>query len=169
MTIHTRFIARKSQLFESVSRDGNFVTELAIVSELLVDGLRAFRKGSPNMNSLVGFGSIAAFIISSVEDAQSREAPVQRLADSIAGPFVYSVMTLSAATFAFWFLIGSHVFPDVLLNDIAGPEGDPLLLSLKLSVDVLEMHLQRLSSAFYQIIRTATIKAPRLPACGCSY
>ena len=37
-----------------------------------------------------------------VEDAQAREAPVQRLADSIAGPFVYTVMTLSAATFTFW-------------------------------------------------------------------
>jgi hypothetical protein len=35
------------------------------------------------------------------------------------------------------YYIGSHVFPDVLLNDIAGPDGDPLLLSLKLSVDVL--------------------------------
>ncbi|CAJ1973585.1 unnamed protein product [Sphenostylis stenocarpa] len=76
-------------------------------------------------------------LICDVEDAQSREAPVQRLADSIAGPFVYSVMTLSAATFAFWYFFGTHIFPDVLLNDIAGPEGDPLLLSLKLSVDVL--------------------------------
>jgi Cu+-exporting ATPase len=37
----------------------------------------------------------------------------------------------------FRYYIGTHVFPDVLLNDIAGPEGDPLLLSLKLSVDVL--------------------------------
>ena len=34
--------------------------------DLLVDGLRAFKKGSPNMNSLVGFGSIAAFTISAV-------------------------------------------------------------------------------------------------------
>lgn len=32
---------------------------------------------------------------------------------------------------------GSHLFPYVLLNDIAGPDGDPLLLSLKLAVDVL--------------------------------
>ncbi|XWS72377.1 hypothetical protein CRYUN_Cryun02cG0035000 [Craigia yunnanensis] len=31
---------------------------------------------------------------------------------------------------------GSHIFPDVLLNDIAGPDGNPLLLSLKLAVDV---------------------------------
>lgn len=34
--------------------------------DLLYDGLRAFFKGSPNMNSLVGFGSIAAFILSAV-------------------------------------------------------------------------------------------------------
>lgn len=34
--------------------------------DLLLDGLRAFAKRSPNMNSLVGFGSIAAFLISAV-------------------------------------------------------------------------------------------------------
>ncbi|KAF7830069.1 kinesin-like protein KIN-7C, mitochondrial [Senna tora] len=39
---------------------------LTVVSDLLFDGLRAFKKGSPNMNSLVGFGSVAAFIISSI-------------------------------------------------------------------------------------------------------
>ena len=37
-----------------------------------------------------------------VEDAQGREAPIQRLADQIAGPFVYSVMLLSVATSFFW-------------------------------------------------------------------
>uniref|UniRef100_A0A453IWY3 HMA domain-containing protein n=1 Tax=Aegilops tauschii subsp. strangulata TaxID=200361 RepID=A0A453IWY3_AEGTS len=72
-----------------------------------------------------------------VEDAQAHEAPVQRLADAIAGPFVYTVMTLSAATFSFWYLLGTHLFPEVLLNDISGPDGDSLLLSLKLAVDVL--------------------------------
>ncbi|KAI3711099.1 hypothetical protein L2E82_40940 [Cichorium intybus] len=72
-----------------------------------------------------------------VEDAQGREAPIQRLADSIVGPFVYTVMTLSAATFAFWYYVGVHLFPDVLLNDISGPMENPLLLSLKLSTDVL--------------------------------
>nr|GFC53390.1 copper-transporting ATPase PAA2, chloroplastic [Tanacetum cinerariifolium] len=35
-------------------------------TDLLSDGLKAFFKGSPNMNSLVGFGSIAAFMISAV-------------------------------------------------------------------------------------------------------
>lgn len=37
----------------------------------------------------------------------------------------------------FRYYIGTQIFPDVLLNDIAGPDGDPLLLSLKLAVDVL--------------------------------
>ncbi|KAG5591098.1 hypothetical protein H5410_041612 [Solanum commersonii] len=49
-----------------------------------------------------------------VEDAQGREAPIQRLADTIAGPFVYSVMTLSAATFGFW-CTGSTVKSNVAL------------------------------------------------------
>jgi cation transport ATPase len=39
-----------------------------------------------------------------VEDAQSREAPVQRLADSIAGPFAYTIMAASATTFFFWYI-----------------------------------------------------------------
>ncbi|XP_044471900.1 copper-transporting ATPase PAA2, chloroplastic isoform X2 [Mangifera indica] len=87
--------------------------------------------------SSTGSNSMIAKIVRMVEEAQGQEAPIQRLADAIAGPFVYSVMTLSAATFAFWYYIGSHIFPDVLLNDIAGPDGNPLLLSLKLAVDVL--------------------------------
>ncbi|XWS70179.1 hypothetical protein CRYUN_Cryun03dG0026600 [Craigia yunnanensis] len=84
-----------------------------------------------------GSNSTISKIVRMVEDAQGQEAPVQRLADAIAGPFVYSIMTLSTATFAFWYYAGSHIFPNVLLNDIAGPHGDPLLLSLKLAVDVL--------------------------------
>nr|GMD31334.1 copper-transporting ATPase PAA2, chloroplastic [Ipomoea batatas] len=36
-----------------------------------------------------------------VEDAQVNEAPI-RIADSIARPFVYSLMTSSATTFAFF-------------------------------------------------------------------
>lgn len=41
-----------------------------------------------------------------VTEAQSREAPVQRLADKVAGWFCYGVMTASAATFSFWYLLG---------------------------------------------------------------
>jgi len=43
-----------------------------------------------------------------VAEAQSREAPVQRLADAVAGRFCYGVMAASALTFAFWQLIGER-------------------------------------------------------------
>ncbi|XP_024187666.1 copper-transporting ATPase PAA2, chloroplastic isoform X1 [Rosa chinensis] len=99
--------------------------------------IEATSTGSNSMISKIVRMTVHAFHICEVEDAQGHEAPIQRLADSIAGPFVYTIMTLSATTFAFWYYIGTHIFPDVLLNDIAGPDGDSLLLSLKLAVDVL--------------------------------
>ncbi|KAM1233982.1 hypothetical protein ACFX13_003692 [Malus domestica] len=42
-----------------------------------------------------GSNSMIFKIVRMVEDAQGHEAPIQRFADSIAGPFVYSIMTLS--------------------------------------------------------------------------
>lgn len=45
----------------------------------------------------------------------------------------------------FRYYLGSKIFPDVLLNDISGPDGDPLLLSLKLAVDVLVFHSEPIS------------------------
>ncbi|RZC05975.1 Copper-transporting ATPase PAA2, chloroplastic isoform D [Glycine soja] len=138
---------------ETIPIDGTVISGRSVIDESMLTGesLPVFKEkgltvsaGTINWDgplrieaSSTGSNTMISKIVRMVEDAQSREAPVQRLADSIAGPFVYSVMTLSAATFAFWYFVGSHIFPDVLLNDIAGPEGDPLLLSLKLSVDVL--------------------------------
>lgn len=53
----------------------------------------------------------------------------------------YQMVLSSHAYLCFEFVsryyFGTQIFPDVLLNDIAGPDGDPLLLSLKLAVDVL--------------------------------
>jgi cation transport ATPase len=43
-----------------------------------------------------------------VVEAQSREAPVQRLADKVAGWFCYGVMGASAATFGFWSVLGNR-------------------------------------------------------------
>jgi hypothetical protein len=40
--------------------------------------------------------------------SQGREAPVQRLADSVAGRFCYTVMAASAITFSFWSLLGEQ-------------------------------------------------------------
>ncbi|CAN4107984.1 unnamed protein product [Withania somnifera] len=70
-------------------------------------------------------------IVRLIEAAQSREAPVQRLADKVAGQFTYGVMTLSAATFMFWNLFGAHVLPPALYH------GSVVSLALQLSCTVL--------------------------------
>ncbi|CAK9322119.1 unnamed protein product [Citrullus colocynthis] len=70
-------------------------------------------------------------IIRLVEEAQSREAPVQRLADKVSGHFTYGVMALSAATFIFWSQFGSRILPAALYH------GSSVSLALQLSCSVL--------------------------------
>ena len=60
-----------------------------------------------------GQQTVIADIVRMVEMAQARTAPIQRTADAVAGKFAYGVMALSAATFAFWALVGTRVFPQV--------------------------------------------------------
>ncbi|XP_039068674.1 LOW QUALITY PROTEIN: copper-transporting ATPase PAA1, chloroplastic-like [Hibiscus syriacus] len=66
-----------------------------------------------------------------VEEAQSREAPVQRLADKVAGHFTYGVMALSVATFMFWNLFGAQIIPASIY------QGSAVSLALQLSCSVL--------------------------------
>jgi Cu+-exporting ATPase len=61
-----------------------------------------------------GQGTVIADIVRMVEAAQARTAPIQRLADQVAGKFAFGVMGLSAATFAFWATIGTRAFPGVV-------------------------------------------------------
>jgi Cu2+-exporting ATPase len=93
-----------------------------------------------------------AHIIALVEDAQTRKAPIQKLADTVAGYFTYGVMAIATLTFLFWYVIGSHLWSDALMH--AGsiamntghamshsspltPHPSPLVLSLKLAIAVL--------------------------------
>eukprot|EP00268_Persea_americana_P038610 TRINITY_DN3822_c0_g4_i4.p1 TRINITY_DN3822_c0_g4~~TRINITY_DN3822_c0_g4_i4.p1 ORF type:complete len:864 (-),score=166.65 TRINITY_DN3822_c0_g4_i4:1755-4109(-) len=94
--------------------------------------------GSINLNGTLtvevrrpGGETLMGDIIRLVEEAQSREAPVQRLADKVAGHFTYGVMTLSAATFLFWNAFGSKILP------LAFQQGSPVSLALQLSCSVL--------------------------------
>lgn len=59
--------------------------------------VRASNTGSES--TIAGIGRLVA-------SAQAREAPIQRLADSVSGIFCYGVMTASALTFAFWTGLG---------------------------------------------------------------
>jgi len=79
----------------------------------------------------VGKDTALAQIIASVENAQTRKAPVQKLADQVAGYFAYGVMAVAALTFLFWYGMGTNIWPEVTV------ETTPLLLSLKLMIAVL--------------------------------
>ncbi|KAG2703826.1 hypothetical protein I3760_06G155000 [Carya illinoinensis] len=94
--------------------------------------------GSINLNGTItvevrrpGGETAMGDIVRLVEEAQSREAPVQRLADKVSGHFTYGVMALSAATFMFWSLFGAHVLP------AAFNQRNLVSLALQLSCSVL--------------------------------
>ena len=62
----------------------------------------------------VGHDTALARIIALVEQAQARRAPIQGLADRVAGLFCYGVVSLALLTFLFWWQLGSRLWPQVL-------------------------------------------------------
>jgi len=54
----------------------------------------------------VGKDTALAQIIKIVEEAQTTKAPIQKIADKVAGRFILGVHLLSLLTFLFWFFIG---------------------------------------------------------------
>ncbi len=61
-----------------------------------------------------GAESAIARIVHLVERAQARKAPIQGLADRVAGSFALGVLLLALATFLFWWLWGAGHWPDLL-------------------------------------------------------
>lgn len=83
-----------------------------------------------------------AKIVALIEEAQTRKAPVQKLADMVAGYFTYGVLAFAALTFLFWYIIGTRIWIEAFsMADVAGhvmvQPPSPLLLSLKLAIAVL--------------------------------
>jgi len=113
--------------------------------------------GSLNLESTItlevqkiGSETAIAKIINLVEEAQARKAPIQGIADKVAGIFCYGVTTLSLMTFLFWWKIGTRLWPEVLeasntgfmqshhLHDhLMNTPQTPIGLSFQLSIAVL--------------------------------
>jgi Cu2+-exporting ATPase len=74
----------------------------------------------------VGSETALARIIQLVEQAQARRAPIQGLADRVAGRFCYFVIGLALAAFLFWWLIGADLWPQVLEASAPGMMAHPM-------------------------------------------
>ena len=90
----------------------------------------------------VGSETALAQIIRLVEEAQASRAPIQKLADWVAGHFILGVHALALAVFVFWFLAGYRLFFDPASAFILSPAtlveigvfGFALLLSITVLV-----------------------------------
>ena len=90
----------------------------------------------------VGKDTALSQIIRLVEDAQASKAPIQKIADLVAGNFILGVHLLSLLVFLFWFFVGYGAFftPDSRFilspNNLAamGVFGFSLLLSISVLV-----------------------------------
>ena len=68
----------------------------------------------------VGKDTLLAQIVRLVGEAQRSRAPIQRLADKVAGWFVPAVVVIAALTFAAWMVFGpAPHFPHALVNAVA--------------------------------------------------
>ncbi len=100
----------------------------------------------------IGAETALARIIGLVEQAQARKAPIQSLADRVAGRFCYGVVSLAIATFFFWWQLGTRLWPSVLNAtgqgllhgnghdfhaSMGGAAETPVGLALQLSIAVL--------------------------------
>ncbi len=89
----------------------------------------------------VGKETALAQIIKLVEDAQASKAPIQKLADWVAGHFILGVHALALLVFAFWFFLGYSYFFDPSTSFLLSPhklgEIGVFGFSLLLSITVL--------------------------------
>ena len=120
---------------EQIPVDGEVVSGASAVDESMLTGESMPVAKAPGdsvfgatMNSTgllrvrataVGADSALAHIIRLVEEAQGSKAPIQRLADNIAGVFVPAVMGIALLTFGVWWAFGPDpAFTLALLNAV---------------------------------------------------
>ncbi|MEN9231009.1 MAG: cation-translocating P-type ATPase, partial [Thermostichus sp. DG02_5_bins_236] len=148
---------------EQIPVDGEVIAGQATVNEAMLTGESlpvlkqpgdAVVAGTLNQSGWLvcratrtGKETTLARIIHLVEEAQARKAPIQGLADTVAGYFTYGVVVLAVLTFGFWYWIGiplwgsdwptGHSLHMHLLTGHSIPHPTPLLISLKLAIAVL--------------------------------
>ncbi|WP_242492659.1 heavy metal translocating P-type ATPase [Methanolobus psychrotolerans] len=111
---------------ESIPVEKN-IGDMVIGSTLNKSGALKFKATN------VGADTALARIIELVENAQNSKAPIQRIADVVAGHFILIVHVIALAAFFFWYFIGYERFNVAMHSGIASP----FLFSLLISITVL--------------------------------
>ena len=75
-------------------------------------------------------------IVRLVQEAQTSRAPIQRMADLVAGYFVPIIITLGLATFIGWMVL-SHIMPDPPKIFLKEASGGRLMVCVKLCIAVI--------------------------------
>lgn len=75
-------------------------------------------------------------IVKLVQEAQTSRAPIQRVADMVAGYFVPTIIALGLLTFVSWMIL-SHVLPNPPKVFLKAESGGRLMVCLKLCISVI--------------------------------
>ncbi|MGF1516301.1 MAG: heavy metal translocating P-type ATPase [Nodosilinea sp.] len=146
---------------EKIPADGTLVSGQSTVDESMLTGEsmpvlkqpgNSVTAGTVNQSGAIalqvtgtGQNTVLAQMIRLVESAQSRKAPIRRLADVISGYFTYGVLSLATLTFLFWYFIGLAHWPSVMDSALGMAHmghtmtytSSTLLVSLKLAIAVM--------------------------------
>ena len=75
-------------------------------------------------------------IVKLVQDAQTARAPIQRVADTLAGYFVPAIIVLGLITFLGWMIL-SHILPNPPKIFLADDSGGKIMVCMKLCISVI--------------------------------
>lgn len=75
-------------------------------------------------------------IVKLVQDAQTTRAPIQQLADTLAGYFIPTILILGLITFLLWMVL-SHALPNPPMIFLQDASGGKIMVCLKLCISVI--------------------------------
>lgn len=137
---------------DKIPADGRVIRGHSFVDESMVTGEpmpisknkgSALMAGTVNGDGLLNFRVTRAGrdtqlsqIVKAVQEAQTSRAPIQRMADVVAGYFVPTIICLGLLTFTIWMVL-SHVLVDPPKIFLMPGSGGKLMVCLKLCISVI--------------------------------